>query len=85
MKASELIKKLNTFVKTFGDLEVTNEVGDIIKGVGAELNVAGEGTSHFYLDESFVYIEEFSSIVNGYMEDGMSEEEARKAAFEEIG
>ena len=85
MRASELVKDLNIFVKKFGDLEVTNESGSIIKGISAELNVVGEGTSHFSLDESFVDIDEFGEVVNSYMLDGMSEEEARNAAFDELG
>lgn len=84
MKASELANNLNILLKKFGDLEVTNESGSIIKGVSAELNVIGEGTSHFCLNESFADIDEFGKIVNSYMLDGMSEEDARNAAFDEL-
>ncbi len=84
MKASELVKKLQDTIKQFGDLEVTNESDSIITGVSTELVIIGEATSHFCLDESFIDVNEFKHCVDFHMANGMSEEEARKAAFGDL-
>lgn len=85
MKASELVKKLQENIKQFGDLEVTNECDNLITGVGKEIVLVGDGESHFCLEESCIDVDEFGACVDSYVtNDGMNEEEARKAALEEL-
>ena len=84
MRASELVKRLQENIKQFGDLEVTNEVGNLITGVDKELVIIGDGVSHFELSESCIGVDEFSTFVGSYIAEGMSEEEARKMALGEL-
>lgn len=85
MKASELVKKLEENIKQFGDLEVTNDCDNLITGVAKQLVLVGDGKSHFSLEESCIDVDEFASCVAQHLiDDGLGEDEARKAALEEL-